>query len=298
MRLSDISSSGNFIRIIELFPPGVPVPESTNSHEKLDLIVRFEKLVESVQKLESIADGFSLPELKDERRIHLNSVAVASELKSKTGNTIIPTLTLRDSNRQNLLGSIAFAIYSGIENILLVRGDPYSNFSDGAPKNVYDFGKVSDLVSSVRKLENSVTSDSKLCILSPIRITRSDDLAYLETIKARESAGVDVFIAESFFEDIDCYFSRVDNFRKAGIARPIVHSIFPLKSYEDGLSCVEKFGWGISEEELENLRMQGADYGLEMARKRYHALLDRPAQAQGASISSRGNSEFARQITS
>jgi len=298
MRLTDITSSGSFLRIIELFPPGLPMPQISNNPDKLDLTLRFDRLVENVQKLESLADGFSLPELMDEQRIHLNSVAVASELKRKTGNTIIPTLTLRDSNRQNLLGSIAYAIYSGIENILVVRGDPYPVSKNSAPKNVYDLGRVSDLVSLVRRLEDNLSSDSKLCIMSPINLTRSADPGYMETIRSRESAGVDIFVAESFFEDIDSYFSRLDSIRNSRIKDPIIHSIFPLKNYEDGIACKEKFGWSITKEELAGLKTQGSEYGLEMARKRYHALIDRAEKAHGASISTRGNSELARQITS
>ncbi len=78
MRLSDVTSAGNFVRIVELFPPGVPLPHLMKDHEKYDLDLRFQRLADAVRRLESLADGFSLPELKDEQRIHLNSVAIAA----------------------------------------------------------------------------------------------------------------------------------------------------------------------------------------------------------------------------
>jgi len=301
LRLSEIISNGNFVRIIELFPPGIPIhPEKERgNHEKLDLSIRFERLIESVQKLESIADGFSLPELKDELRVHLNSVSIASELKRRTGNLVIPTITLRDSNRQNLLGSVAYSIFAGLENLFVVRGDPYSNDrSSIPPKNVFDFVKVSDLVREIRELERLTVSGSKLCILSPIKITKSHDPKYLEIIRHRELAGIDLFVAESFFDDSDSYFSKVKDIRKAGINRPIIHNVFPLRNYEDAILCIEKFGWSISKQELSNLKIGGATFGLEMARKRYHSLLNMGDLANGASISSRGNPDYARQIVS
>jgi 5,10-methylenetetrahydrofolate reductase len=308
LRLSEVfsSTSGDFLRVIEIFPPGIPLPASNlaaSNLEKHDLMIRFERLVESVQKLEKVADGFSIPDLKDEQRIHLNPVAVASELRRRTGNEVVPTITLRDSNRQNLLGMVTFAIFAGIENLLVVRGDPYKNNELKVkqdlnhPKNVYDFSKVSEFVLLVRRIEASLSGKKKLCILSPINISKAaSDPTYLETIRQREFSGVDVFIAESFFENVDDYLAKVALIRKASIRSPIIHSIFPLKGFEDAIMCVEKFGWRIETPELHNLKIGGLEYGLEMARKRYHGLLDRKKESQGACISSRGNPQYVWEI--
>src|SRR3974377_1180388 len=138
MRISDVARSGSFVRLIELFPPGLPFPELLREKQTIDLALRFDRLLESINGLEALADGFCLPELKDSARIHLNSVGLASELKRKTGSAIVPTLTLRVSNRQNIMGTIAYSFYAGIENILIVRGDPYNGGEKSAPRNVYD----------------------------------------------------------------------------------------------------------------------------------------------------------------
>ncbi len=282
---------------MEMFPPGLPTPELMNSSQSIDLSLRFDKLAESIDKLQSRADAFSLPELKDGDRIHLNSVGIATELKRRTGNDVIPTITLRDANRQNLLGSVAYAIYAGIENILLVRGDPYSE-ETGNPKNVYDLKKISSLVSSVRMLEEHLSNQVRLCVITPINLTKSRELGYLKTIKQRESSGVDIFLAEQMFENINTYVHRIQDIRRAGIKAPIIHNIFPLKSYEDAVKCIEKFGWTISQSELRDLKSGGSSIGLEMARKRYHSLIDRQDTIQGACISTRGDPETARLITS
>ncbi len=283
---------------MEMFPPGLPAPDIINDSQKYDLSFRFDRLAESIAKLESLADAFSLPELKDTQRIHLNSVGVAAELKRRSGNDIIPTITLRDSNRQSLLGSVAYAVLAGIENILLVRGDPYEGGPKMNPKNVYDMKKVSSLVSAVRKLERHLSNQVKLCIITPINLTKSRNAKYIRTIKERETSGVDIFFAEQMFESIDSYIERIDVVRKAGIICPIVHNIFPLKSYEDGVKCVEKFGWSISSGELHRLKTDGPSFGLEMARRRYHALVERKDKVQGACISTRGDPEMARLVTS
>lgn len=283
---------------MEMFPPGLPSTEFMAKTQKYDLSLRFERLAESIGKLESLADAFLLPELKDTRRIHLNSIGIATELKKRTGNDIIPTITLRDSNRQSLLGTIAYGIYAGIENILLVRGDPYDSKSEREPKNVYDFKKISSLVTAVRSLEEHLSSNGRLCIITPINLAKSKDKSYLEVLRKRQTSGVDLFLAEQMFEGINSYIKRIDSVRRAGISLPIIHNIFPLKDYDDAVSCIEKFGWTISSSELRTLKAKGAGFGLEMARKRYQWLLDRKDGAQGVCISTRGDPENARLITS
>ena len=298
LRVSDLIKLGNFVRIIELFPPSLPAPSSANSSQKFDLSFRFDRLVENISELEALADAFSFPELKDPTRVHLNSVALASELKRLTGNDVIPTITLRDSNRQNLLGLITYAMFAGLENLQIVRGDAYDPGVKSEPKNVYDFVAVSSLVKIVRKIESSLSNKERICILAPINLLKTDDESYLQTIRKRESAGTDIFVTESSFENIEKYLDRILRIRRLGIKTPIIHNIFPFRSYEDAVACTIKFGWKVSNDELHQLKTRGAEYGLELSRERYHRLLDRKDIAQGACISTRGNVELARRITS
>jgi 5,10-methylenetetrahydrofolate reductase len=296
MRLSDLAKSGHFIRIVEVFPPAIPAPKDFKTAQKFDLGLRFDRLVQGLIRTEPFADGFSLPELKDGNRIHLNSVGVANELRRRTGSAVIPTITLRDTNRQGVFGMITYALFAGIENILFVRGDPFENGSSQNPKNVYDIGKLSNLIALARKIESHIASANPLCILSPINLAKSDDESYLKTIRERELCGVDIFVGEQMFEDLNAYLGRVEKIRKYGIRKPIVHSIFPLKDYEDAIGLVQKFGWGITDFELANLKNGGSRYGIEMARERYRSLLRHRDLIQGVSVSTRGNPEVARYI--
>lgn len=297
MRLSETINSGNFVKIVELFPPGLPAPDSMKDSQRFDLSLRFERLVESISELEALADAFSLPELKDGVRIHLNTIAVASELKKRTGSDIIPTITLRDANKQSILGLISYAIFAGLENLQIVRGDPYFDEAS-VPKNVYDISKVSKLVSLVRKIESHSANSDAMCILAPINMMILGNRNYLKTIRDRQDSGVDVFVTESLFEDIEQYLQRIANLRRAGVKVPLVHSIFAFRDYEDAVACREKFGWEISKEELHGLKTKGPKYGLEVARQRYYDLLDRRDIVEGVCISTRGNPELVRLITS
>jgi 5,10-methylenetetrahydrofolate reductase len=297
MRVSDVISSGNFAKVVELFPPGIPDPNSMKESQRFDLSLRFERLVQNVSELEAVADAFSLPELKDGIRIHLNTVAVASELKKRTGDDIIPTITLRDANKQNILGIISFAIFAGLENLQIVRGDPYPD-NASVPRNVYDISKVSKLVELVRKIESHSSDSESICILAPINMHAVEQPSYLETIKEREASGVDIFVTESTFEEMDQYFERVSRLRSRKLNGPIIHSVFPFRDYEDAVACVQKFGWKVSEEELHGLKTKGPAFGLETARKRYYDLLDRRDLVEGVCISTRGNPELVRLITS
>jgi len=297
LRISDVTDSGDFVRLMELIPPSLPSPNHMSEKHTVDLSLRFDRMLQSINSLEALADGFCLPELKDSERIHLNSVCLAAELRRRTGSAIVPTLTLRDSNRQNILGTIAYAMFAGVENLLIVRGDPYQQSSGASPKNVYDIKRLDSIVSSIRKLESHLSNaKNRMTILSPINLSKIDDKKYLDTIKSRELAGVDLFLAESLFEDVKDHLEKVKNVRKAGVTLPIVHTIFPLQSYEDALNCVSKFGWNVSPTELEGLRQGGPEYGLAKARERYRDLLKHRDLAEGACISTRGDPERARLI--
>ncbi len=207
MRVSDVIDSGNFARIIEIFPPGLPAPGLIKAGRTIDLSVRFDRIVESISQLETVADAFSLPELRDSTRIHLNSASVASELRRRTTSSVIPTITLRDSNRQNLLGTVMYAIYAGLENIQIVRGDPYR--IRGEPKNVYDFSKIARLVTTIRELESHLSNVPPTCLLAPINLRRISDPEYVKLARQREIAGVNIFVTESLFEDPSVYLDRV-----------------------------------------------------------------------------------------
>jgi len=294
LRVSDVINSGNFARIIEIFPPGLPAPGLIKAGRTIDLSVRFDRIIESIAELEAIADAFSLPELRDGTRIHLNSVSVATELKRRTTSSIIPTITLRDSNRQNLLGTVAFAIFAGVENIQIVRGDPYEYRDE--PKNVYDYSKIASFVTTIRELESHLSNVQSTCLLAPVNLTRISEPNYVKIIRQRELAGVDIFVTESLFEETSVYLNRVRIARDSGIKIPIIHNIFPLKDYDDAVNCVEKFGWKISDVELHGLKTRGPNFGIETARNRYFGLLDRKEISQGACISTRGNTEVVRQI--
>lgn len=294
MRVSDVINSGNFARIIEIFPPGLPAPGLIKPDRKIDLSVRFERIVESIEQLEALADAFSLPELRDGSRIHLNSVSVAAEMKRRTNSSVIPTITLRDSNRQNLLGTVAYAMLAGLENIQIVRGDPYASHFE--PKNVYDFSKIASFVTIIRELESHLSGVERTCILAPVNLRRIFEPDYVKIARQREESGVDIFVTESLFEDTGVYLDRVTAARDSGVKIPIIHNVFPFKDYDDAVTCVQKFGWKISEEELHGLKTQGSKFGTEMARKRYLGLLDRKEISQGACISTRGNIDIVRQI--
>lgn len=294
MRLSDLVSSGNFIKIVELFPPGLPSPDSMTESQRFDISLRFERLVEAVSELEAVADAFSLPELKDGLRIHLNTIAIATELKKRTGSDIIPTITLRDSNKQSILGLITYGIFAGLENLQIVRGDPYS---EPLPKNVYDFSKVSDLVLAVRKIESHSSTGDSLCVLAPLNVTNLKERAYIDVIRKRAASGVDLFVTESLFERVETHLARISKLRGMGVKTPIIHSIFPFRDYSDALTCIKKFGWKVSREELRGLK-SGRGYGIKAARKRYLDLLDRQDEVEGVCISTRGNPELVKQITS
>ena len=57
-----------------------------------------------------------------------------------------------------------------------------------------------------------------------------------------QDEGVEVFLSQPVFEEVDTCLDRIDLMRWHGLNRPILHDIFALKSYEDARYCEERFG--------------------------------------------------------
>ena len=124
---------------------------------------------------------------------------------------------------------------AGIQNVLLLRGDPprgertFSPHPDG-------FAHASDLVSFVR----SQPERWRFCVGAaayPEGHPETRDLARdLAHLKVKVDAGVDFLVTQLFFENSH-YFRFVERARAAGISVPVLPGVMPLTSVDQ----IERF---------------------------------------------------------
>jgi 5,10-methylenetetrahydrofolate reductase len=243
-------------------------------------------------------DTFHIADIKNTRRVYMDSVLTAIQLKKQhPWLEVIPTLTARDRNKRALSGTLASILNSNIENLILALGDRYKGIEREYASNVYDIGKLSELLLEARQIEGRF-DDAHLCLLCPINLTRVRDDRYLRIIAGREEAGADIFLAQTYLGPIDTYLEAIDIVRSQGIESPILHNVFPFLSYEDALDVSRRFGFEVSKGSLSRLKEGGPNEGIRLAAEFRDILQSHRGKINGVYVSSRGEPELAIRIIS
>jgi len=139
-------------------------------------------------------------------------------------------------------------ISSGIQNIMLLRGDP--------PAGKESFSATSEGFSYANELISHVVSNNSFCIGAaaypekhPEAESIEDDIAHLAT---KVTAGADFLITQLFFDN-DVYFNFVNKVREKGINCKIIPGIIPVTSYGQINRFVEMTGANFPPQLMEKL---------------------------------------------
>lgn len=138
------------------------------------------------------------------------SIASATIVK-RTGFEAVPSLTCRDF-RNSDLDLLPTLLKRGLENFLVVFGDPYPNHSI----RDYDFKKVEDLIRQIR----TVSDGGKPCLGVVTNQYALDRDKEVSRTASKVDAGADYIVTNSAFDD---YFvlEYIDALRSRGIRVPI-----------------------------------------------------------------------------
>ncbi len=275
-----------FLQTVELWPPEIPTGRLRSGPGE------FGRLCERVEALGEHFDAFHVVDLRIPSRTFLDSVVTAVQLKGRLRRLeLAPTLSARDRNKKSLEEAISSALFFGIENLILVRGDPFPP-GGRVSRNVYDLKRVSDMVRLVRSMQAKMAVDG-LCVLTPIDLTRIGDPKYLQVVRERERSTSDVFLSKTFVGAPEDYLPLLDLLRSEGVRSPVLHNVFPFFSYDDAVTMSERFGLRMPKGALERLKASGLKAGLMMASEFRDALKSNRGKVNGVYISSRGRPELA-----
>lgn len=284
--MKKLFDGSDFVQTVELWPPGFAIGGGSQVLDR-----QFGWLSERLEILGEYFDAFHIADLRVPGRRYLDSVTTSIRLKEKfPWLEVAATVSARDRNRKALQESIATALYFGLDDLILVRGDPLT--SADRSKNVYDVGRVSDLVEIARDVQKW-TSAGELCLMTPLDMVKSKDAEYLETIKQRERAGSDVFLTQMFAGEPEEYLEMLDRVRAEGVRSPILHNVFPLYSYEDAMEISKRFGLPVAKRVLKELKEGGPAAGIKAATRFREAMQSNKGKVNGIFVSSRGEPELA-----
>lgn len=206
MSLKERLASGKFIVVAELQPP-------KGNH--------LSQLFEQADRLRDRVDVIHIPDLQN-AIMRLGSLSVCTLLKARGTETIF-SLSCSDRNRLALQSDLLNASVLGLDNVLILQGDPPSIGDHYETKPVFDLD-VLGLLGAVKRLQegydlagNELEGKPQFCVGSQIHLRATGHPMDLEVIEMEKKIGfgVDFFITSSVYD--------------AGLFETFIKKVVPLK---------------------------------------------------------------------
>ncbi len=169
-------------------------------------------------------------------------------LQNKIGLNTMAHYTCVGSSKEKIAGDMEYLHQIGIENVMLLRGDPPKG-SEIFLAPVNGFRYASDLISFVRNL----FAFSIGAAANPEMHPEAPDMeTYLKNLKVKYEAGTNFLITQLFFNN-EAYFRFVENARRTGITCRIIPGIIPITGYKQIQRFVDMTATSFPPELLEKL---------------------------------------------
>jgi methylenetetrahydrofolate reductase (NADPH) len=185
-------------------------------------------LLRTVEELAPLDPGFVSVTYGAGGSTRDRTVDLVTHIKQRSGIEAMAHLTCVGHTRDELRDILRRLDGAGIENVLLLRGDPPQGETTFQPV-AGGFRYAEELVRFVRE------EDFNFCLGGACypeghveTASREDDLKHL---KAKVDAGMDFVVTQLFFDNA-FYFDFVERARRVGINVPIVPGIMPITNYE------------------------------------------------------------------
>jgi methylenetetrahydrofolate reductase (NADPH) len=149
-------------------------------------------------------------------------------LQNKIGLTTMAHYTCVGASEEKIAQDMTYIQQIGIENVMLLRGDPPQGTKDYFVQNI-GFSYASELISFVKKKRFNFSIGAAA---NPEKHPESPNMdEYVEKLKIKVNSGVDFLLTQLFFDN-EVYYNFVKKARKAGITCKIIPGIIPLTSYK------------------------------------------------------------------
>jgi len=178
------------------------------------------------------------------------TVAIAAAIKYKYRDIdVVPHLICGGFSKEETENALIDLNFLGIENILLLRGDPEHSSNQFIPEKD-GHNNALGLVKQVTNLNNGIYLDKELENSTPSNFTigvagypekhieSPNELSDLHFLKQKIEAGAGFIVTQMFFDN-QKYYNFVNACRKEGITVPIIPGIKPI-SIQNHLSSLPK----------------------------------------------------------
>ena len=158
--------------------------------------------------------------------------ALVDYLQNKIGLTTVAHYTCVNASRDKVKKDLSHLMEIGIENLMLLRGDP--------PKGQDKFKPLQDGFRYASELIDFVDNEYDFCKAGAAYVEKHPEAISMEedilNLKSKVDAGADFLITQLFFDN-DHYFNFVRSARNVGINCRIIPGIIPITSYRQ----IERF---------------------------------------------------------
>jgi methylenetetrahydrofolate reductase (NADPH) len=170
-------------------------------------------------------------------------------LQNKIGLNTMAHYTCVGSSRDKVASDMKYLKLIGIENVMLLRGDPPKG-SAGFIASENGFNYANELITFVRQQDvafsiGAAANPEK----HPEAITMTD---YLANLKSKCDSGADFLVTQLFFDN-EAYYNFVDMARMAGITCRIIPGIIPLTGYKQIKRFVDMAATSFPQDLLEKM---------------------------------------------
>jgi methylenetetrahydrofolate reductase (NADPH) len=185
----------------------------------------------------TLADG-SLRKIITRKRP--GTVGICSAIMHRFGIDPVPHVLCGGFSRDETEDFLIDLHYLGIDNVLVLRGDPAKPFKDfKAKENGYAY--ASELVAQVADMNRGVYLHEEDTALAPSgfcigvaaypekHFEAADHDIDFQYLKQKVDKGADYLVTQMFFDNAK-YFAFVDKCRAAGITVPIIPGLKPLST--------------------------------------------------------------------
>jgi methylenetetrahydrofolate reductase (NADPH) len=211
MKISELFGKGHPLFSFEVYPPKTEAGAAT--------------LQRTLAELTDLAPAFVSVTYGAAGSTRHRTVELVSRVQHEHGLLAMAHLTGIASGRAEMAALVARLVDAGIENLILLRGDPPAGVDNFVPP-ADSFAHASDLVAFIRQRYGD-----RLCLAGagyPEGHPQCRDLALdMQHLATKVRAGVDFIITQIFFNN-RFYFDFVARARAAGITVPIIPGIMPI----------------------------------------------------------------------
>ena len=200
-------------------------------------------------------------------RTRVDSVLMAAKVARENGLCVMPHICCRDKNTIAIRSQLMGAYVNGIDNFLVITGDPVPLSARNSIKSVYQFDSVG-LMNLIDDINSDKLRESPLVYGGAINQNRRNLEHEIERVKKKMKAGARFFMSQPAFDDESV--ERLRRIKEETSCRMLC-GIMPFVSYKNALFMKNEIAGILVPDEIierypkEASKEEGQAVGIELA---------------------------------